>query len=83
MLSNLDSFIIFLDVHAYLIIGDIMDEIKNRVIEKTSFMSEVTIEGYCDIELYENITKDAYTYKIGDLNITPLDISTIEIPLDI
>lgn len=41
MLSNLDSFIIFLDVHAYLIIGDIMDEIKNRVIE----MANVFLEG--------------------------------------
>ena len=51
-------------------------------IEKTSFMSEVTIEGYCDIELYDNIIKDAYTYKIGDLNITPLEVSTIEIPID-
>jgi uncharacterized YigZ family protein len=51
-------------------------------IEKTSFMSEVTIEGHCDIELYDNIIKDAYTYKIGDLNITPLDVSTIEIPID-
>ena len=46
-------------------------------------MSEVTNEGYCDIELYDNIVKDAYTYKIGDLSITPLNISTIEIPLDI
>lgn len=51
-------------------------------IEKTSFMSEVTVEGYCDIDLFENIALDAYTYKIGDINITPLGISTIEIPLD-
>lgn len=74
------KFILTISYSSYQILTKMLPYIK---IEKTSFMSEVTIEGYCDIELYENITKDAYTYKIGDLNITPLDISTIEIPLDI
>lgn len=51
-------------------------------IEKTSFMSEVTVEGHCDVDLYDKISLDAYTYKIGDINITPLSISTIEIPFN-
>ena len=74
------KFILTISYSSYQTLTKMLPYIK---IEKTSFMSEVTIEGYCDIELYDNITKDAYTYKIGDLNITPLDISTIEIPLNI
>ena len=73
-------FILTISYSSYQTLTKMLPYIK---IEKTSFMSEVTIEGYCDIELYDNITKDAYTYKIGDLNITPLEVSSIEIPLDI
>ena len=51
-------------------------------IEKTSFMGEVTVEGHCDVDLYYKISLDAYTYKIRDINITPLGISTIEIPFE-
>ena len=73
------KFILTISYSSYQTLTKMFPYIK---IEKTSFMSEVTIEGYCDIELYDNIIKDAYTYKIGDLNITPLEVSTIEIPID-
>ena len=73
-------FIITISYSSYQTLTKMLPYIK---IEKTSFMSEVTIEGYCDIELYDNIVKDAYTYKIGDLSITPINISTIAIPIDI
>lgn len=51
-------------------------------IEKTSFLSEVTIEGYCEKKAYAKIKEDAYTYKIGDLSMEYLGTFPIEIPVD-
>lgn len=52
------------------------------IIEKTSFLTEVTIEAHCKKELYEKIKEDAYTYKIGNLNLEFLGVFPIEIPVD-
>ena len=51
-------------------------------IEKTSFMSDVTLEAHCKIELFDQIAKDAYTYKIGDINIEKIGIFPIETLID-
>lgn len=52
-------------------------------IEKTSFLDEVIIEGYCKEPLYQNLQKDAYTYKIGDILLENLGLFPIEVPADI
>ena len=45
------KFILTISYSSYQTLTKMLPYIK---IEKTSFMSEVTIEGYCDIELYDN-----------------------------
>jgi len=52
-------------------------------IEKASFMSDVTLEAHCKVELYDKITKDAYTYKMKDISLQEIGIFPIEILLDI
>ena len=52
-------------------------------IEKASFMSDVTLEAHCKVELYDKITKDAYTYKMKDISLQKIGIFPIEILLDI
>ena len=49
-------------------------------IEKTSFLNEVIVEGYCKEEFYPNLQKDAYTYKIGDMLLENLGLFPIEVP---
>lgn len=49
-------------------------------IQKTSFMDEVIIEGYCENDLFDKIEKDSYLYKIADLKVTNLGTMAIEIP---
>lgn len=49
-------------------------------IENASFMSDVTLEAHCKIELYDNILKDAYTYKMGEIGLQKIGIFPIEIP---
>ena len=52
-------------------------------IEKASFMSDVTLEAHCKVELYDKIAKDAYTYKMKDISLQEIGIFPIEILLDI
>lgn len=52
-------------------------------IEKTSFLSEVLIEGFCPTEKYQDIQKDAFTYKLGELEMAYLGEFPVEIPLNI
>lgn len=73
------KFSLTLSYSSYQILTKMLSYIK---IEKTSFMSEVTIEAHCDNELFDNISKDAYTYKIGDLSINKIGIFSIEVPYD-
>ena len=51
-------------------------------IEKASFMSEVSLEAHCKLDLYDNILKDAYTYKMGDISLQKIGIFPIEISVD-
>lgn len=50
-------------------------------IEKASFMSEISLEAHCKVDLYDNILKDAYTYKMGDISLQKIGIFPIEIPV--
>lgn len=64
---------------AYQTIQNMMPYIK---VKKASFMSEVTLEAYCDVNLFNQIEKDAYTYKIGEINIHKIGVFPIEVLID-
>ena len=51
-------------------------------IEKASFMSEVSLEAHCKVELFKQISKDAYTYKMGDIGLQEIGVFPIEILID-
>lgn len=51
-------------------------------IEKASFMSDVTLEAHCKVDLYDKISKDAYTYKMKDISLQEIGIFPIEILID-
>lgn len=51
-------------------------------IEKTSFLTEVTLEGYCKKNMFLKLKEDCYTYKIGDTQIKDLGVFPIEVPFD-
>lgn len=51
-------------------------------IEKASFMSDVTLEAHCKVDLYEKISKDAYTYKMKDISLQEIGVFPIEILID-
>lgn len=74
------KFRLTLSYSAYQTILKVMNYIK---IEKTSFLSEVIIEGYCSKEKYDQIKKDAFTYKIGEIGLEYLGEFPVEIPLNI
>ncbi len=57
----------------------ILKTMKYIKIEKTSFLTEVTIEGFCDVELFKKLKDDCYTYKIADTQIKDLGIFPIEV----
>lgn len=60
----------------------ILKAMKYIKIENTSFLSEVTILGYCKKELFSKLREDCYTYKIKDAQIMDLGVFPIEVPLD-
>lgn len=64
---------------AYQTVLKMMSYIK---IEKTSFLSEVMIEGFCSNEDYERIKKDSFTYKLGEIGLDCLGEFPVELPLD-
>lgn len=70
-------------VCSYASYESIIKMMKYIQIEKTSFLSEVILEGYCKEELYEKIAKDCFTYKLGDVRLEYLGVFPIEIPSDI
>ena len=53
------------------------------IIEETSFMTDIIIQGHTKNELYHQIKEDAYKYKLGDIKLTKLGVFPIEIPFDI
>lgn len=71
-------FIITISYSSYQTLLHMMPYIK---IEKASFMTEVTLEAYCKIELYPQIVKDALNYKIEDMQIQELGIFPTEIDI--
>lgn len=60
----------------------ILKTMKYIKIENTSFLTEVTILGYCKKELFSKLKEDCYTYKIGEAPIIDLGVFPIEVPLD-
>lgn len=56
--------------------------IKYILIEKTSYLTEVTILGYCKKEKFKKLQEDLFTYKIGDTQIQDLGVFSIEVPVD-
>lgn len=52
------------------------------IIEKASFMSEITLEAHCRIDLFDQISKDAFTYKMGEIGLVNYGIFPIEILAD-
>lgn len=61
----------------------ILNMMKYILIEKTSFLTEVTILGYCKKENFSKLQEDCFTYKIGDTQIQDLGVFEIEVPVDI
>lgn len=60
----------------------ILKTIKYILIEKTSYLTEVTILGYCKKEKFKKLQEDIFTYKIGDTQIQDLGVFSIEVPVD-
>ncbi|MBD5390485.1 YigZ family protein [bacterium] len=60
----------------------ILKTMKYILIEKTSYLTEVTILGYCKKENYAKLKEDLFTYKIGDTQIQDLGVFSIEVPDD-
>ena len=60
----------------------ILKTMKYIKIENSSFLTEVTILGYCKKELFSKLKEDCYTYKIGDTQIMDLGVFPIEVPDD-
>ncbi|MDE7106043.1 MAG: YigZ family protein [Anaeroplasmataceae bacterium] len=60
----------------------ILKTMKYIQIEKTSFLTEVTILGYCRKDLFSRLMEDFYTYKIADTQLKDLGVFQIETPVD-
>ncbi|MDE7263085.1 MAG: YigZ family protein [Anaeroplasmataceae bacterium] len=60
----------------------ILKMMKYIKIEKTSFLTEVTLQGYCKKNMFHKIKEDCFTYKIGDTQIMDLGVFPIEVPVD-
>ncbi len=75
-LSHQNKFVMTCSYSSYQTILKTMKYIK---IEKASFLTEVTIEGYCDVDLFKKIQDDCYTYKISDTQIRDLGVFPIEV----
>lgn len=78
-LSQQNKFQLICSYSSYQTITKLMKYIQ---IEKTSFLSEVTLLGYCKKELFPKIKEDCFTYKLGDTQIMDLGVFPIEILVD-
>lgn len=72
----------FLITCSYSSYQTILKMMKYIHIEKTSFLTEVTLEGYCKKNMFLKLKEDCYTYKIGDTQIKDLGVFPIEVPSD-
>lgn len=72
----------FLITCSYSSYQTILKMMKYIHIEKTSFLTEVTLEGYCKKNMFLKLKEDCYTYKIGDTQIKDLGVFPIEVPFD-
>lgn len=60
----------------------ILKTMKYIQIEKTSFLTEVTILGFCKKDFFSKLKEDFYTYKIADTQLQDLGVFLIETPVD-